>query len=117
MALVKRGPMSLLSSLIIGRSALKAADAGVHTTAHNVANASTPGFHRRRVDYKSADPIQKGRHWYGKGVNTDELVRVSNRFVGMRMVSQAGDESAASSMYTSLSSIESLFDETESEGI
>jgi len=109
--------MSLLSSLIIGRSALKAADAGVHTASHNVANASTPGFHRRRVDYKTADPIQKGRSWYGKGVNTDELIRVSNRFVGMRMVSQAGVESAASTMYTSLSSIETLFDETESEGM
>ncbi len=109
--------MSLLSSLIIGRSALKAADAGINTTSHNVANASTPGFHRRRVDYTTADPVRRGRHWYGRGVNTNELVRVANRFVGMRMISQAGDESAASTMYTALSSVEALFDETESQGM
>ena len=40
--------------LSIGQSALAAAQVGLATTGHNIANASTPGYKAKDVDFQSA---------------------------------------------------------------
>ena len=49
--------MSLLSFLSIARSAMMAQQRAMDVTAHNVANAQTPGYSRQRLNLRPADPL------------------------------------------------------------
>ena len=46
--------------LSIGQSALTAAQVGINTTGHNIANASTPGFKAKDLDFQVALQAAEG---------------------------------------------------------
>lgn len=56
-------------SLYTSLSGLWAAQAGIDTASHNVANVSTPGYTRRRVALATRDPYQTAHGWGGSGVD------------------------------------------------
>ena len=109
--------MSLLSSLLVGSSGLRAANAGIQTTAHNVANASTEGYHVRSVEQRTADPVRLGRAWMGQGVDVTDISRATDQFLGMRQLDTAGDAAAAGALHTSLKQVEAAFDESTADGL
>ena len=104
--------MSLLSTLNIGRSGLQASSVGIEVTSHNVANASTDGFHRRSIerDHPASRLIQGGAS-VGQGVNTSRIRRASNELLGKRWIEATGDSSQASANSAGLSTIETFFNE------
>ena len=72
--------MSILSTLLIGRGALTAQQQAIQTTGHNIANLSTPGFSRQRVELSSATPITLGRLTFGQGVAVDGIRSIVSDF-------------------------------------
>ena len=50
-------------------SALSAAQVGLQTTGHNIANANTPGFSRQEAVLASRVPQYTGAGFIGQGVN------------------------------------------------
>ncbi|MDB5867079.1 MAG: flagellar hook-associated protein FlgK [Betaproteobacteria bacterium] len=65
----------------IGISGLTAAQAGLVTTGHNIANASTAGFHRQQVVQSNATPLMTGNGFIGTGVNVETVRRVYSDFL------------------------------------
>jgi flagellar hook-associated protein 1 FlgK len=65
----------------IGISGLTAAQAGLVTTGHNIANASTAGFHRQQVVQSNATPLMTGNGFIGTGVNVETVRRVYSNFL------------------------------------
>jgi flagellar hook-associated protein 1 FlgK len=65
----------------IGISGLAAAQAGLVTTGHNIANASTPGFHRQQVVQSNSTPQLSGAGFIGQGVTVDTVRRVYSDFL------------------------------------
>ncbi|MFC6521274.1 flagellar basal body protein [Undibacterium arcticum] len=65
----------------IGQSALIAAQVGLSTTGHNIANASTPGYNRQLVIQGSAGAQNFGYGFVGQGTQITEIKRVYNDFV------------------------------------
>ena len=106
--------MSLINSLFSAQSGLRAANAGVNATSNNVANSATPGYNRRAVDQVTANPTRAGRLNYGNGSSVSAIGRSSDNLLNMRRLKEAGAAVSSETEYYQLTSIERLFDETQS---
>jgi len=76
-----------MSILGIGVGALNAAQSGLVTTEHNIASASTPGFHRQQI-LQSANPANiSGSGYFGAGVRVDTVKRLYSQFLETQVLS------------------------------
>jgi flagellar hook-associated protein 1 FlgK len=73
-----------------GLSSLRAMRRALDTTAHNIANVSTPGYTRQRVDFETRKPEAYGTNWIGTGVNATAVRRVYDQFVQQQVRGSAG---------------------------
>lgn len=73
-----------------GASALLAFQRAMSTVGHNVANATTPGYSRQRVEFESR-PGQPGRISIGQGVDVDSLRRLADGLIYARQLDSAGE--------------------------
>lgn len=76
--------------LSTGLSSLRAFQRALDTTAHNIANVSTDGFTRQRVDFATRKPEAYGNHWLGTGVNVSNVRRVLDDFVTQQVRNSSG---------------------------
>ncbi len=65
----------------IGVSGLQAAQAGLSTTSHNIANAGTEGFTRQLVIQGSRNPQLSGAGFFGQGVEISTVRRQYSEFL------------------------------------
>lgn len=82
-----------MKSLEIGLSALRTHQQVLATLGNNIANASTPGYHRQRVDQANRAPSVTDRHHIGSGVEVARITRMRNQAVEtglLRNTSQLG---------------------------
>lgn len=70
----------------IGVSALKAAQAGVSATSHNIANANTPGFSRQEIIQTAQLPQNTGSGYFGQGANVTTVLRRYDQFLGVQVL-------------------------------
>ena len=84
----------------IGVSGLSAAQAGLVTTGHNIANANTPGFHRQAIVQSAALASFTGAGFIGQGVEVDTVRRIYSAFLDRETM----HAEARSSYYTAYSS-------------
>jgi flagellar hook-associated protein 1 FlgK len=74
-----------------GTSALLAFQRALGTVSHNVANASTPGYSRQRVDLAARPGQPEGGSWIGQGVDVAALQRLADGLVFARQVDSSGE--------------------------
>ncbi len=74
-----------------GTSALLAFQRALGTVGHNVANATTPGYSRQRVDLAARPAQPEGGHWVGQGVQVAALQRLADGLVFARQVDSSGE--------------------------
>jgi flagellar hook-associated protein 1 FlgK len=96
------------SILSIGQSALAAAQVGINTTGHNIANAATPGYNRQIVVQGAAQAQNFGFGFLGQGVDVTSITRVYNEFLGNQVQSAQTTLSGLDSYYSQIQQIESL---------
>ncbi|MGQ0619460.1 MAG: flagellar hook-associated protein FlgK [Panacagrimonas sp.] len=72
--------------LSTGVSALLAYRRALDTAGHNIANVNTPGFSRQRVELTSRLGGPSGDGYIGSGVDTATVRRITDSFVGARIV-------------------------------
>ncbi|HZV99091.1 MAG TPA: flagellar hook-associated protein FlgK [Methylophilaceae bacterium] len=73
--------------LSIGQSALAAAQVGISTTGHNIANASTPGYSRQVVIQGAAQAQNFGYGYVGQGTQINTIMRVFNELQAKQVAS------------------------------
>ena len=96
------------SILSIGQSALAAAQVGISTTGHNIANAATPGYNRQVVVQSAAQAQNFGFGFLGQGVDVTSVNRVYNEFLGNQVQSAQTTLSGLDSYYSQIQQIDSL---------
>ena len=104
--------MSLTSAangIEIGRRALQAHQTALQVASHNIANANTPGFSRRRVELETADSGVNGG--IGTGVDAVAIVRQRSRFLDSQMRVEQQLLGRWEAIEDSLTGIESIFNE------
>src|SRR3569833_1135658 len=96
------------SILSIGQSALAAAQAGLSTTGHNIANASTPGYSRQVVIQGAAQPQNFGFGFMGQGTQIATVQRVNNEYLGVQVQSAQASQSGLDTYYTQIKQIDNM---------
>ena len=69
----------------IGISGLKAQQAALAVTGHNITNAGTEGYSRQIVSFNENTPQFTGGGWTGNGVSVDSIKRVYDEFLTEQM--------------------------------
>ena len=73
-----------------GLSSLRALQRALDTTAHNIANVSTEGYTRQRVEFETRTPQAYGPNWIGSGVNATQVRRIYDQFLAEQARSSSG---------------------------
>ena len=71
----------------VALSGLNAAQSGLLTTSHNVANASTPGYNRQEIRQQASRPQFTGGGFLGRGVEVTNIVRAYDDFLEKSVLS------------------------------
>jgi flagellar hook-associated protein 1 len=74
-----------------GLSGLRAMQRALDTTAHNIANVSTDGYSRQRVDFATRNPQNLGGNWVGSGVDAGAVRRVYDQYVAQQARQSGGN--------------------------
>ncbi|MFO7541414.1 MAG: flagellar hook-associated protein FlgK [Thiobacillus sp.] len=96
------------SILSIGQSALAAAQVGINTTGHNIANAATPGFNRQVVIQGAAMPQNFGFGFLGQGTEVATVKRIYSEFLGTQARSAQTTSSGLDSYYSQIRQIDNM---------
>lgn len=84
--------------LTTGVSGLLAAQVGLSTVGHNVANVNTDGYSRQQVTFGTALPQGVGGYFIGAGVNTVAVQRAYSQFLNTSLWSATSSSSRANTM-------------------
>ena len=108
---------SIFNALGIGYSGLNAAQIGIDTTGHNIANAETIGYTRQRVVTSEAQPVSITPGQRGNGTQVTEITRVFDAFVYGRYTQGAQNKEYSDTMKKNLEELSSYFPDIDNVGI
>lgn len=101
----------------VGKGSMANSQTALQTIGHNIANKSTEGFSRQRVEIKSNPPINEYRYQVGTGAKTGAVVRVNDLFLERQLRNegtQLGFEQAKSDAMTR---VEQVYNEQMNKGL
>ncbi|HEV2609540.1 MAG TPA: flagellar hook-associated protein FlgK [Noviherbaspirillum sp.] len=93
----------------VGQSGIAAAQAGLVTTGHNIANASTPGYTRQVVVQTSAGSQDTGFGFIGKGTQVSDVKRVFSEFLNTQVMTSQSSKYQLDTYYAQISRINNQF--------
>ena len=99
--------------LNIGLSALLAQQRALTTTANNIANASTPGYSRQRVELTERAAERMGRDFVGTGVDVALTRRLSDDILAEQVRTAAGGFHRADAFASLAESLDDMLAGTE----
>lgn len=108
---------SIFNALGIGYSGLNAAQIGIDTTGHNIANAETVGYTRQRVVTSEAPPVSITPGQRGNGTQITEITRVFDAFVYGRYTQGAQNKEYSDTMKKNLEELSTYFPDIDNVGI
>ena len=95
--------------LSIGKGALLAAQVGLSTTGHNIANANVPGYNRQQVLQGSGPAQDQGFGFVGSGTVISQVRRVYNDFLTQQVRSAQNTVNSTETFNGQVSQIDNLF--------
>lgn len=96
------------SILSIGQSALAAAQVGISTTGHNIANASTPGFSRQVVTQSTATAQNYGYGFVGQGTEVTSVKRIYSDYLSSQVNTAQSSASGLNAYYSQIKQIDNM---------
>lgn len=115
---------SIFFGLEIGRRGLQAQQRALDVTAHNVANANTPGYTRQEAVMAAADPIPvpslhmpSGAGQLGTGVEITAIRRLRDAFIDLQIRNESRSLGYWEARQENLNRIEGIFNEPSDSGL
>ncbi|MGE0351702.1 MAG: flagellar hook-associated protein FlgK [Gemmatimonadales bacterium] len=109
--------MSLTSFLSIARSAMVTHQRAMDVTAHNVANAQTPGYSRQRLDLAAAVPLLTPGGAIGRGVTAEGISRARDQFFDSAFRRESGLLGTSTTLRDFLGRVEAAINEPSDTGL
>ncbi|MEP7311676.1 MAG: flagellar hook-associated protein FlgK [Pseudomonadota bacterium] len=95
--------------LSTGVSGLRAFQRALDTTSHNIANASTPGYSRQRVEMSTRAPETYGSGFLGSGVDVSSITRYYDQLLASQSRTASSSLSRLSAYADKAQSLSNLF--------
>jgi flagellar hook-associated protein 1 FlgK len=103
-----------MSSLGIGTSALLAFQRALNVTSHNIANSTTEGYSRQRIDLTARQPQFIGNGFLGKGTEIAGIERIADQFIERQLRSATSANEEYSVYYDFAQRVDSLLADPDS---
>lgn len=98
--------------LSISLTGINAAQAGLNTTAHNIANASVAGYNRQQVVQGTADPMFTGAGFFGQGTQVQTVQRVYSQFLSAQVLAADTARVQYNTYYNQIKQVDNLLSDT-----
>lgn len=89
-------------------SAMNAAQMGLATTQHNIANANTAGYTRQQVLLSSRAGQQMGGGFIGQGVDVTGVKRIYDQFLNTQVLQEQNQASYLTTYHSAIAQIDNL---------
>ncbi len=99
------------------RRALLSQQIGINVTSHNIANASTAGYSRQRVNFSPTPALWERYGYLGTGVQAESVGRLRDSFLDGQIRSTNGAMNSAVTQQSILSQVEASFNEPSDAGL
>ncbi len=110
--------MSKISSMMdIGKRSMMNSQTALQTVSHNIANKSTEGFSRQRVDVVTAPPVTEGRLQMGMGNRAAQVTRINNPYLEKQIQKEQGQLGMMDAKAEAMSRVEQVFNEQSNKGL
>lgn len=94
--------------LNIGTSGLLAFQNALTTTSHNISNVNTDGYSRQRVELDTRFPERTGAGFFGTGVDTTSVQRITDKFLTQQVRVQTSQSSRLDTFYELSSRVDNV---------
>jgi flagellar hook-associated protein 1 FlgK len=101
----------------IGKRSMMNSQTALQTVAHNIANKTTEGYSRQRVDQVTAPPVQEGRLQLGMGARAAQVSRTTNPAIEKQLQFESGKMGFEESHAEAMARVEQVFNEQQNKGI
>ncbi len=110
--------MSKISGMLdVGRRSLMNSQTALQVVGHNIANKSTEGYSRQRVEQQSNPPIGSGRLRVGTGATTSSITRINNEYLEKQIQKEANHMGMAEGRAETLARVEDVYNEQITKGL
>ncbi|MCS6837629.1 MAG: flagellar hook-associated protein FlgK [Bdellovibrionaceae bacterium] len=101
----------------IGKRSMMNSQTALQTVSHNIANRTTEGYSRQRVDLQAAAPVTEGRLQIGMGARAAQVTRTNNPFLEKQLQRESSHKSYLDGQAELLSRVEQVFNEQSVKGL
>ncbi len=110
--------MSKISAMMdVGKRSLVNSQTKLQTVAHNIANKSTEGYSRQRVEQLSNVPLGDGRVRIGMGARAAQVSRVNNSYLEKQIAGEGAKLGMLSQKDELMGRVEEVFNEQINKGL
>lgn len=110
--------MSKISAMMdTGKRSLMNSQTSLQTVGHNIANKSTEGFSRQRVELTSNTPIGEGNLQIGMGARASVVTRVNNPWLEKQIQKEGMSMGFQDSRADALARVEQVYNEQNNKGL
>lgn len=110
--------MSKISSMMdVGKRSLMNSQTQLQTVGHNIANKSTEGYSRQRVEQMTNVPISEGNLQIGMGARAGLVTRTNNPWLEKQINREGTNGGYMDARADSLSRVEQVYNEQQNKGL
>jgi flagellar hook-associated protein 1 FlgK len=110
--------MSKISAMMdVGKRALMNNQTALQTVGHNIANKSTEGFSRQRVEILTNEPIGEGNLRIGMGARAGVITRTNNPWLEKQIQREGTNMGYADARAEALGRVEQVYNEQSEKGL
>jgi len=107
----------ITSMMDIGKRSMMNSQTALTTVAHNMANKSTEGYSRQRVDQVAGPSINEGRLNIGTGARAAAVTRTNNPWLERQLEKEGAEFKALETRADGMSKVENIFNEQTNKSI
>jgi flagellar hook-associated protein 1 len=101
----------------VGRRGMAVSQAALNTTSHNIANKTTEGYSRQRVDIETNPAVDSGNHRMGTGSKVGAISRTNSPWLERQIEREGSEFSFLDSKAGALSRLEGVMNEQSIKGL
>lgn len=105
------------SMMDVGRRSMMNSQTALQTTAHNIANKSTEGYSRQRVDMVTNEPVGEGKLRIGMGSRASQVTRTNNNYLEKQIEREGNQLGYMNSRSEMLGRVEQVYNEQVNKGL
>ncbi len=101
----------------MGKRSMMNNQTALQTVGHNIANKSTEGYSRQRVDITAADPTGLGKDRIGNGSRTASVSRTNNPYLERQIGFETGKRGFFKGQNEAMTRVEQVYNEQANKGL